>query len=122
VGEISGNTYDEVAYDCSYLPATHPERMAVLAWLHGLNAPRPERSRVLEVGCASGDNLMAIAETLHGATCVGIDNSPRQIDSGRALAQQLGLKNLDLRVMDPLEVDPSLGQYDYIVVRRTKFR
>ena len=43
-----------------------------MAALHGLEAPDPSRSRVLEIGCAIGANLLPMAERLPGARLVGV--------------------------------------------------
>jgi methyltransferase-like protein/2-polyprenyl-3-methyl-5-hydroxy-6-metoxy-1,4-benzoquinol methylase len=69
----------------------------------------------LELGCADGGNLIPMAFELGSGTFVGIDLSPRQIRQGIAEAQALGLTNLDLRAMSVLEVDPSIGTFDYIL-------
>jgi methyltransferase-like protein/SAM-dependent methyltransferase len=71
--------------------------------------------RVLELGCASGGNLLPLAEALPNSRFVGVDLSARQIDAGRQVAAALRLDNLDLRACSILDVDDSFGKFDYIL-------
>ena len=71
----STTSYDEVPYADRVHPATHPDLLAVVATLYGMDPAPPDRCRVLELGCAAGGNLIALAETLPGSRFVGIDLS-----------------------------------------------
>ena len=62
------NTYDEMPYEGHAYAQTHPSRLAVVATLFGLDPPPVETCRVLELGCASGGNLIPMAEGLPNAT------------------------------------------------------
>ncbi len=108
-------SYDELPYDDKPVATTHPDNLAALATLHNLKPPPPERCRVLELGCAAGHNLMAMAVSLPGAHLTGIDLSPRQIADGTAHVAALGLANVELKTLSILDVDDSLGPFDYIV-------
>ena len=46
--------------------------------------------RVIEIGCGGGQNSIAL--TKRGATCVGVDPSPAQIDHARRLAPENGVE------------------------------
>ena len=74
-----------------------------------------KRCRVLELGCASGDNLIPMAIELPNARFVGIDLSERQIEQGRQSVAALGLANIDLRRVNIANVDASWGTFDYIL-------
>ncbi|MDW8215069.1 MAG: class I SAM-dependent methyltransferase [Roseiflexaceae bacterium] len=108
-------SYDETPYPGRAYAHTHPDYMAVLATLLGLNPPPVACCRVLEIGCASGANLMPMALSLPGASFVGIDISPRQIAEGQRTIDALGLTNIMLLVRDLQEVGDELGQFDYII-------
>ncbi len=109
------NPYDEVPYpDLSY-SQSHPDRMATLATLMGLEPAPLERCRVLELGCASGGNILPAAYALPESSWVGIDYSPRQIEAGRAAVAYLGLENVTLECMNILDVTPEFGEFDYII-------
>jgi hypothetical protein len=55
------NTYDLVPYVSYSFPQSHPDRLATIATLFGLKPPAIKTSRVLELGCASGMNLIPVA-------------------------------------------------------------
>jgi methylase of polypeptide subunit release factors len=54
----------------------HPGRLAAQALWDDLAAPDAARARVLEIGCASGANLLALAAALPHACLPGVDLSP----------------------------------------------
>ena len=110
------NSYDRLPYPNLSFAQTHPDRLATLATLLGMRPAPVERCRVLELGCAGGGNLLPMAQGLPGSEFVGIDASAVQIAVGREAVAALGLANLSLRHMDILDVDESLGLFDYIVV------
>lgn len=109
------NPYDEIPYESHPYAQTHPSRLAVVATMFGLNPPPVETCRVLELGCASGGNIIPIAEAFPQTRWVGIDLSARQIADGRQLVDKLGLKNVELRCASITDVDESFGQFDYII-------
>jgi SAM-dependent methyltransferase len=107
--------YDELPYDSQPLPQTHPSRLSTLARLFGLAPPAIETCRVLELGCANGNNLIPMAAALPGARFVGVDLSARQIADGRALIADAGLDNIELRHADIMSISPRDGEFDYII-------
>ncbi|TMH59524.1 MAG: methyltransferase domain-containing protein [Betaproteobacteria bacterium] len=108
-------TYDDVPYTSLPFAQTHPDRLAALARLFGVEAPSLERCRVLELGCASGGNLIPMALTLPGAEFVGIDLSSVQINDGLAVVAALGLGNVRLSATSITEIDSASGPFDYII-------
>src|SRR5215470_9076694 len=110
-----GASYDEIPYEGFALFLTHPNHLAALARLYAMTPSEIATCRVLEVGCARGDNLIPMAFSLPRARFVGIDVSPRQIAEGRAAVAELGLENLELRELSIRDAGPDLGQFDFIV-------
>lgn len=108
-------SYDDLPYTNLPFAQTHPDRIAALATLFGLEPVPLDRCRVLELGCAAAGNLIAMAVTMPHAQFVGIDLSERQIADGRATVGALGLPNVDLRAMSIMDVDERLGEFDYII-------
>src|SRR5258708_5167974 len=108
-------TYDEVPYPNLSHVQSHPDTLATLASLLGLSPAPIENSRILEIGCASGGNLIPMALSLPASTLVGIDYSARQISDGQAAIDAIGLTNVSLRHMNILEITPELGEFDYII-------
>ena len=111
----AANTYDEVPFPRQPLPQSHPDRLATVATLFGMRPQPIDRCRVLELGCATGSNLVPMAERHPQSTFLGIDYSQRQIAEGRQAIEALGLRNIELRHLDIMDVDDSLGSFDYII-------
>ena len=76
------NSYDAAPYPRLSHYFTHPDKAAALAILLGLSPPPVEHCRVLELGCASGDNLIPMAQALPQNQFVGLDLSGRQVAEG----------------------------------------
>jgi SAM-dependent methyltransferase len=112
---MSANAYNEVPYLSSPIDATHPDRLASVAALFGMEPAPVTACRVLEIGCGSGGNLIPMAYRLPGSRFTGIDLAEQPILEGRRVAVDLGIKNLDLIAMDLRDVGPSFGEFDYIV-------
>src|SRR6267142_1438469 len=108
-------SYDEVPYDSKAFSETHPDRLATVATLFGMQPADVEHCRVLELGCADGSNLIPMAVGLPESAFAGIDLSPRQVGDGQATIATLGLKNVTLRVGSILDVGADEGIFDYIV-------
>ena len=109
------STYDAVPYSVGAFPQTHPDRLATIATLFRMRPAPPQRCRVLELGCASGGNLIPMAWAMPESTFVGVDLSARQIADGRAVVGELALRNLDLRAASITDLGPELGEFDYVL-------
>jgi methyltransferase-like protein/SAM-dependent methyltransferase len=107
-------SYDLVPYESRPYPQAHPDRLAAVATLFGARAAAPERCRVLELGCASGGNLIPMAVELPQSSFLGIDASARQVDDGRQTIAAVGLSNVELRHADIHET-ADLGTFDYVI-------
>ncbi len=108
--------YDSMPYGNLTHTFSAPENIATVAGLFGVPAPAPATARVLDLGCATGFNLIPFALRNPGARCVGVDLSGVQIASGIEAAAKIGVANLSLIEADLLQVDPqTLGQFDYII-------
>ena len=113
---MPANVYDEVRYSNYPYAQTHPDRLATVAILYGLEPPDPFHARVLEIGCGAGGNLLAMAAATPGIEAVGIDLAEAPIAEGRAAVAEIGLRNVELRQGDIRELaGGALGAFDYIV-------
>lgn len=111
----SANLYDVVRYPSHVHLQTHPERLATLGRLHGIQVAPPTACRVLEIGCGNASNLVPMAWALPGSSFTGIDLAERPLVEGRELAAHLGLKNLKLQQLDLMNLDTAWGEFDYII-------
>ena len=107
--------YAAVPYQSIPFPDSHPSHLATIGRLFGLSPADPNRARVLELGCAAGGNLIPLACYQPEGRYLGIDLAPNQVADGQALIQRLGLTNCELRAGDILDLDQTLGEFDYIV-------
>lgn len=107
--------YDAIPYPTSPFRQTRPERLSAIAKLFGLDTPPAEKCRVLELGCSMGGNLIVMAQDHPGSRFVGIDASSRQIAEGWKTIDLLGLRNIQLKQLDILEVGEDIGEFDYII-------
>ena len=112
---VVSNSYDAVPYKSYPFKQTHPDRLATIALLFGLEPPPVERASILELGCASGGNLLPLAEQLPNGRFVGLDGSERQIRDGQRLLDALGFEHVELRHQDICEFEPGEGEFDYIL-------
>ncbi len=108
------NSYDEVPYKSHPIYQSHPDVMATVATLFGMSPAPLESCRVLELGCASGGNLLPIADQYPDSQFIGIDGSARQIADGNSMLSQLGLRNVELRCQDILTF-ASEKPFDFVI-------
>lgn len=106
--------YDEVPYPGHPHAETHPNRLAAIARLFGIEAPRVSTARVLEIACGDGANLLPIAYSLPQARCTGLDLAATAVERARNRASGLQLANVEVLVADLARVE-DLGEFDYIV-------
>ncbi|HEX5431226.1 MAG TPA: class I SAM-dependent methyltransferase [Bryobacteraceae bacterium] len=109
------NPYDEVDYTNRPYRQTHPDHIAALARLHGLDPPPPDRARVLDIGASEGGNILPMAEAMPESEFVGIDLAAVPIQRGQEAIAALGLRNIRLAQMNLLDLDESFGKFDYII-------
>ena len=107
--------YDQFSYESIAFQDTHPRHLAALGRLFELPAAAPGNCRVLELGCATGGNLIPMAWYQPQASFLGIDLSANQIREGQSMIDRLGLTNVELRQGDILALGEELGSFDYIV-------
>jgi len=115
LSERPPSLYDVIDYPGGWYPQTHPDRLATMGTLFGMQPAPPERCRVLEVGCGAGWNLLFMASNLPESEFVGIDQARRPIEQGGELATTLGLENVSLRALDLMDLPDTFGTFDYIV-------
>ncbi len=108
--------YDATPYTSDAFPQSAPGQLAAVAHLFGLQTPDVCTARILEIGCATGGNIIPFAVAHPHARVVGIDLSHVQIDIGRKRVEALGIENLELVAGDIAGMDlGGLGEFDYIV-------
>jgi len=112
---MSSFSYDKIPYTKYIYQQTQPNTLATLATLLGMQPPAVETCRVLELGCATGINTLAMAQAIPQGEFIGVDLSAQQIEEGQGYLAQLGLTNVSLKQMNILDIDERWGKFDYIV-------
>ena len=109
------DSYDHLPYPSLSYTQTHPDRLASMGALLGLDHAPVERCRVLDIGCAVGGNIIPMAFNLPNSEFVGIDYAGRQIEIGRGYINELGLENIRLEHMDVMAMPEDFGEFDFII-------
>jgi methyltransferase-like protein/SAM-dependent methyltransferase len=96
--------------------ATHIGRLGAIGRIFGLATADPAKARVLELGCGTGSNIMAMAQLFPEGEFIGIDASSKQIDLGLEVINSVGINNARLIAADFSQYTEELGKFDYIIV------
>jgi methyltransferase-like protein/2-polyprenyl-3-methyl-5-hydroxy-6-metoxy-1,4-benzoquinol methylase len=115
VSDQSLTAYDDVPYPSLAHVQTHPDRLATIAALFGLETAPVEKCRVLELGCGDGTNLVSMAYGLPNSEFIGIDAAGRAIAAGSEMTRDLSLHNVRLQQLNLMEFEADGERFDYIV-------
>ncbi len=113
--QVPKTSYDLIPYSSNPFPQSHPDRLATIATLFGIEPPAVEKCRVLELGCASGGNLVPMAEQFPESDFLGIDASTVEVSQGQLTIDRLGLSNVRLECQDIMDFPLTGRQFDYII-------
>jgi SAM-dependent methyltransferase len=112
---VPDNPYDEVPYLTRPRQETHPDRLAAVGKLFGMQTAEVPTCRVLEIGCGDGGNLVPLAYYLPGSFAVGVDLAPGLIESAQGMARDLQLSNIRLVAGDLRDIGADFGEFDFIL-------
>jgi predicted O-methyltransferase YrrM len=108
--------YDAVAYPSTLFPSTHPDRLAAIARLHGLDCPAVETARVLEIGGGDGINAIAMAQAYPDAHFLSFDLAVSAAARGADIISSIGLGNIQVGAGDVCDAAIHLNQeFDYVI-------
>ncbi|HRE32003.1 MAG TPA: class I SAM-dependent methyltransferase, partial [Candidatus Berkiella sp.] len=108
-------SYDITEYESRSYSQTHPDHLYTLAKLFGLNPTCFAKARILELGCASGGNIIPLACQAPQANIVGIDLSAVQIQKASQVIRDLKLTNIEVLHLGIEEITQAFGLFDYII-------
>ncbi len=94
---------------------THPRALFGLARRWGIDPGPWERARVLEIGCAHGVNVLAMAARMPDASFVGIDVDAAAIAVGQRRIEALGLANVRLHAVNLAAFEAEAEAFDAVV-------
>ena len=107
--------YDELPYNSRSYLSSQPSQLWSVGKLFGLDVIDYKHCRVLELGCASGGNIITAAAAYPESTFIGIDYSEKQIATGQSMIRDAGLTNIELKCLSIEDVRDDLGEFDYII-------
>lgn len=110
-----GSDYDLLPFESYPSPERYPDRLWWMARLRGVSAVSPSHASLLEVGCATGTHLLAIAEQYLHMRVVGVDPSTAQINKAQADAIAVGRSDVTFFSEKLEALRDSLGTFDYII-------
>src|SRR2546423_1022358 len=115
MSDQSLTAYDHVLYPSLAHVQTHPDRLATIAALFGMQTAPVEKCRVLELGCGDGTNLISMAYGLPNSEFVGIDAAGRAIAAGNEMIRDLSLHNVRLEQLDLVKFAAEGNPFEYII-------
>ena len=107
--------YDAVPYPPYSFPATSIARLGAIGRIFSLPTADPRKARVLELGCGSGINTLAMAQLYPESEFVGVDLSMRHIQQADEALAATGLGNVRFIQGNIAELGEDLGKFDYII-------
>lgn len=111
----TAHDYDAVPYEDCPLAQTKPDNLGLIARLFGIDSAAPDNCRVLELGCASGGNIIPLAYYWPNSKFIGIELSKKQAAQGNKLISELKLTNIEILHRNILTLDENLGTFDYVI-------
>ena len=108
-------SYEALPYPPYSFPATHIARLGAIGRVFSLATADPRQARVLELGCGSGINVLAMAQLYPGADFVGVDISAGHIQLADEARSATGLGNARFIQANIADLGGDLGQFDYII-------
>lgn len=108
-------SYDITEYESRSYAQTHPDHLFTLATLFGLKPTAFANARILELGCASGGNIIPMACQAPSAQIVGVDLSAVQVQKAARTIRELKLTNIEVFHLGIEQITPEFGQFDYII-------
>lgn len=107
--------YDALPYVSMPITYSQPALLAAQAQLRGIAAPPAETASVLEIGAASGGNIIPLAARFPRARFHGVDLGAAHIEIGQRRIAELGLSNVTLEQGDIVDADFGGRRFDYII-------
>jgi methyltransferase-like protein/2-polyprenyl-3-methyl-5-hydroxy-6-metoxy-1,4-benzoquinol methylase len=108
-------SYNALPYSSYSYSKSNPMHLSTIAKLVGMEPPPLKNAKVLELGCASGGNIIPFAMQYPESNIIGVDLSDVQINKGIDFTKHLNIPNVDLLACSIGDIDESFGKFDYII-------
>ncbi len=107
--------YNGLPYASLPVDYCQPSSLAAMATIFGVEPPRLDGARVLELGCSSGGNIIPLASRFPQASFTGIDLAQSHVDIARKRIAALGLTNISIDVGDLANARFEPGAFDFVL-------
>ena len=109
------SSYEDIPYFSKAYSQSSPNNLATLGTLFGMSTTPISESKILELGCSDGCNIIPHAINNPNSHYIGIDKSNKHIEHGMQHIKKLSLTNIKLLNASILDIDKSYGKFDYII-------
>jgi methyltransferase-like protein/trans-aconitate methyltransferase len=106
---------EDYFYEALPFAETHPDHLGALGVLFGLSPAPPSRCRFLEIGTATGGNVLPLAAAFPESTFVAIDRAEDSLAVAKSHVEAGRLGNVLVRLADVRDFEDEPASYDYIV-------
>ncbi|MDI1436366.1 methyltransferase regulatory domain-containing protein [Polyangium sorediatum] len=106
---------EDYFYEALPFAETHPDHLGAIGVLFGLRPAPPARCRVLEIGTATGGNVLPMAAAFPESRFVALDRAEDSLAVARKHAEGARLRNVALHLADIREFEDEPNAFDYIV-------
>ncbi|HRI72077.1 MAG TPA: class I SAM-dependent methyltransferase, partial [Polyangium sp.] len=106
---------EDYFYEALPFLETHPDHLGALGTLFGLYPAPPRRFRVLEIGTATGGNILPMAAAFPHCQFVALDRAADSLSVARRHAEEAELSNIVLHLADVREFEDEPASFDFIV-------
>ena len=111
----TASDYDQLPYPSLPVAYCQPSALAAMASIFGVRSLPVENARVLELGCASGGNIIPLAIQYPSASFVGIDISQAHVADANRKISALGLRNIKIEQCDLTKAEFEPRAFDYVL-------
>lgn len=106
---------EDYFYEALPFAETHPDHLGAIGTLFGLYRTSPRPFRLLEIGTATGGNILPMAAAFPECHFVAIDRAEQSLAVAKHHAEQSRLSNVVLHLADVREFQDEPESFDYIV-------
>jgi methyltransferase-like protein/SAM-dependent methyltransferase len=106
---------EDYFYEALPFAETHPDHLGAIGTLFGIHPTPPKRFRLLEIGTATGGNILPMAAAFPECDFVAIDRAEQSLAVAKNHAERARISNLVLHLADVRDFEDEPESFDYIV-------
>jgi methyltransferase-like protein len=106
---------EDYFYEALPFAETHPDHLGAIGSLFGIRHASPRRFRLLEIGSATGGNILPMAAAFPECHFVAIDRAEPSLAVAKLHAERARIPNIVLHLADIRNFEDEPESFDYIV-------